>query len=388
MVPRPNDANGHSVPPEDIFSLDGFGEDEKPTEVETSIDDGRKGIRELMDDDKDQYEDEDGKKEDEQEEAAAEEALSPLYLIPEYEQFITAIAAAPEDRTRRLAFADWLDEHARNDAERTWAQWIRLQCEITEMRDKTPVSQQLSDPYLAQARALHAKEKPLQEYRGEWMKLLPQSKYVEWETAMINGLVDRATILELPPEEDAETLLRDVLRAAPIQFLTFQKLEGKAWHALATLPECAGLGGLKATLGNDFGGNEDGPYGAFDFLYNTQKLVGLCLEGDGTELKEHDWYRLTEIAPTLQYLEITGTFNRDPDLDVLEHLRALTNLTIAPYNYALDLALADAIRRDPGFLPNIYHIDMGQGAHAGCHAFNAVLERYEIQGRRHAYRRG
>lgn len=47
---------------------------------------------------------------------------------PERLAFLRAIAAAPDDNTPRLAYADWLDENASTDADRARAEFIRLAC--------------------------------------------------------------------------------------------------------------------------------------------------------------------------------------------------------------------------------------------------------------------
>src|SRR5512144_2621671 len=47
---------------------------------------------------------------------------------PERLAFLRAIADAPDDDTPRRVFADWLDEHAKSDADRARAEFIRLSC--------------------------------------------------------------------------------------------------------------------------------------------------------------------------------------------------------------------------------------------------------------------
>src|SRR5438477_12991110 len=42
--------------------------------------------------------------------------------------FLRAIADAPDDDAPRLLFADWLDEHAKSDADRARAEFVRLSC--------------------------------------------------------------------------------------------------------------------------------------------------------------------------------------------------------------------------------------------------------------------
>src|SRR4051812_24308887 len=52
---------------------------------------------------------------------------------------LAAIAAHPEEDTPRLAYADWLDEHAGDlpdpAAARIRAEFIRVQCEINTLKD-------------------------------------------------------------------------------------------------------------------------------------------------------------------------------------------------------------------------------------------------------------
>ncbi|WP_439624827.1 TIGR02996 domain-containing protein [Gemmata sp.] len=47
---------------------------------------------------------------------------------PERLAFLRAIAAAPDDNTPRLAYADWLDEHSSSDADRARAEFLRIAC--------------------------------------------------------------------------------------------------------------------------------------------------------------------------------------------------------------------------------------------------------------------
>ena len=46
---------------------------------------------------------------------------------------LRAIEADPDEDTPRLAYADWLDEHAATDADRARAEFIRVQCELARV---------------------------------------------------------------------------------------------------------------------------------------------------------------------------------------------------------------------------------------------------------------
>ena len=71
--------------------------------------------------------------------------------------FLKAIAADLSDDTRRLAFADWLDEHT--DPGR--AEFIRVQCALEPIRDQYEIDR---------AAELHEREYKLQgEHREKWL---------------------------------------------------------------------------------------------------------------------------------------------------------------------------------------------------------------------------
>ena len=55
-------------------------------------------------------------------------------MLSDRDALLAAIRANPDEDTPRLMFADWLDEHG-DDASRTRAEFIRLQCEIARLAD-------------------------------------------------------------------------------------------------------------------------------------------------------------------------------------------------------------------------------------------------------------
>jgi uncharacterized protein (TIGR02996 family) len=72
---------------------------------------------------------------------------------------LRAIEAAPDDDLPRLAYADWLEEHAASDADRARAEFIRLQCARTGPAGA-------SDPTPAET-VLQSK------FEGVWVRQLP-----------------------------------------------------------------------------------------------------------------------------------------------------------------------------------------------------------------------
>src|SRR5262249_26498683 len=53
---------------------------------------------------------------------------------PMEEAFLAAIAAAPDDDTPRLVFADWVDDNSQPE----WAEFIRLQCRLAALPTDDP----------------------------------------------------------------------------------------------------------------------------------------------------------------------------------------------------------------------------------------------------------
>jgi uncharacterized protein (TIGR02996 family) len=70
------------------------------------------------------------------------------------------ILVAPEDDAPRLVYADWLDEHARSDADRARAELIRVECQAARLPDGDERREQL------EARAGVLEEAHLDEWAG------------------------------------------------------------------------------------------------------------------------------------------------------------------------------------------------------------------------------
>lgn len=120
----------------------------------------------------------------------------------ERDGFIAAIKAEPADDTRRLAYADWLDEYGQHDRDRATAEFIRMSCTMTErkaidrqvgkwlcgrvyngpMNGEGSLNMGRLIPSLAQYVDMLNREriekmgKPAVEYRreGRWLKLRPK----------------------------------------------------------------------------------------------------------------------------------------------------------------------------------------------------------------------
>lgn len=60
---------------------------------------------------------------------------------PERLAFLRAIAAAPDDNTPRVVYADWLDEQAATDADRARAEFLRIACKVANKARITKVEQ-------------------------------------------------------------------------------------------------------------------------------------------------------------------------------------------------------------------------------------------------------
>ena len=58
--------------------------------------------------------------------------------------FFRAIEADPDDDTPRLVYADWLDEHARGEADRARAEFVRVQCELARVAESGEVPRELA----------------------------------------------------------------------------------------------------------------------------------------------------------------------------------------------------------------------------------------------------
>ena len=92
-------------------------------------------------------------------------------MSPDEQAFLAAIAAAPDDDTPRLVFADWLDERAQGD-DSARAALIRAQCQSEHLAPGTKPRRALEK----QAKAI------LKEHGGRWTRALRDANLVrEWE---------------------------------------------------------------------------------------------------------------------------------------------------------------------------------------------------------------
>ncbi|MGL4424542.1 MAG: TIGR02996 domain-containing protein, partial [Gemmataceae bacterium] len=80
------------------------------------------------------------------------------------DHFLAAIAAAPDDDTPRLIYADWLDDHA--DSAR--AEFIRIQCQLAQLDDVDPSRDGLEDRELELLRQHERKWFPNWPFAHEW----------------------------------------------------------------------------------------------------------------------------------------------------------------------------------------------------------------------------
>jgi uncharacterized protein (TIGR02996 family) len=82
---------------------------------------------------------------------------------------LAAIRDHPDEDTPRLVYADWLDEHATNDAQRARAEFIRVQCELARIEDRSKDSFDRlpeDDAFLSGLR--NPGDQFLKRYRAEW----------------------------------------------------------------------------------------------------------------------------------------------------------------------------------------------------------------------------
>ncbi|HEY1191221.1 MAG TPA: TIGR02996 domain-containing protein [Gemmata sp.] len=64
-------------------------------------------------------------------------------MSDEERALVTAIQAAPDENTARLAYADWLDENGTTDQQRARSEWIRLTCNDRSKRTQMPTGRQV-----------------------------------------------------------------------------------------------------------------------------------------------------------------------------------------------------------------------------------------------------
>lgn len=133
------------------------------------------------------------------------------HVIDDEAAFIRAICDCPEDDVTRLVFADWLQEHERDDQ----AEFIRAQIELTEPRDNDP-----RQPYL-RGRVYQL----LSEHRSEWLDHLP-----EW--ARKRAVFERGFVASV--EGYCEDWLSDgslLLERAPIRGVCLHNVRSR-WRSL------------------------------------------------------------------------------------------------------------------------------------------------------------
>jgi uncharacterized protein (TIGR02996 family) len=144
----------------------------------------------------------------------------------EDDAFLRAICANPDDDTPRLAFADWLQEHA----EEARAEFIRAQVRFADLlRHGAPDTDGL---------ARRARELWLL-YGQEWCWALPHVAGVTWHDAFFRGFVERATVA-------SDTVLvqnADAVFGQPLRQLVVASFEG-----VKGFSELSGLARLKTLM--------------------------------------------------------------------------------------------------------------------------------------------
>ena len=90
-------------------------------------------------------------------------------MTSEHESLLATIAAHPDDDLPCLVLADWLDEHAQSEADRSRAAFVRAQ--VAEWRDPFPWETDAADPDTPRpSLAL------LDRHRDDWLAFLPQKQ--------------------------------------------------------------------------------------------------------------------------------------------------------------------------------------------------------------------
>ena len=133
-------------------------------------------------------------------------------MLSDRDALFAAIRANPDEDTPRLMFADWLDEHG-DDASRTRAEFIRLQCEIARLaddgsdshavyefvRDRDYVTRPSADwtriddgIHRRVALAIRAADL-LKRHGEEWLPKLPKKYRVSWD-GFHRGFAHRVTL--------------------------------------------------------------------------------------------------------------------------------------------------------------------------------------------------
>jgi uncharacterized protein (TIGR02996 family) len=134
------------------------------------------------------------------------------------ESLLLAVCENPEDDAPRLIFADWLDEHA-DENERTWAEYIRLQCVLARLARDDPKRNELLR-------------------RASWLWNHTGNK--GWRDSLPRGFGDHSFERGFPTDVSSSTLnfirtARRLFRVAPVRSLRLHSLEGHL-DALVAVP--------------------------------------------------------------------------------------------------------------------------------------------------------
>jgi uncharacterized protein (TIGR02996 family) len=220
--------------------------------------------------------------------------------------FLRAVAAAPDDDTPRLVFADWLDEHG----EPKRAEFIRVQCEMEQVEEFGP-----------RWRALDARQRAIPAPHHLWAKELADRKVLNVE--FHRGFVDEVTVYSKRFVTEADELLS----LAPIRRVKFANLTAARGNVpLGDLLRCPALARLR---GLDFA-NAPLPDEAVEQIAGCERLRGLR--------------ELTLPAHHLTPAACRAVLRS-------KNLEAVTDLTLAaPFDVGPDgNALVAALAAEPGF---------------------------------------
>jgi uncharacterized protein (TIGR02996 family) len=145
--------------------------------------------------------------------------------------FLEAIRADPKDDACRLVFSDWLDEQG----EATWAELIRLQCELCNLRSTDP-----------RRDGLRARESLLlKACQDRWLAPL-REQGLSAVCTFSRGFIDRAeleraTQKELSPEALPTFLSLPICGALASLKTTIDNLGDPVGRAVASTPSLSGL---------------------------------------------------------------------------------------------------------------------------------------------------
>jgi uncharacterized protein (TIGR02996 family) len=195
-----------------------------------------------------------------------------------------------DDTTRRLIFADWLEEHDQTKR----AEFIRLQCDLAD--PATPgraQKQQRERGFLSRCGFT---------WLGPLQQITPPNAYLRWDFG--RGFVEKLTFPARIDPQRLAVILRAAFRCAPLQRLralphhprsdlTFSYSELMLNEGAIALASCPELSALRALELNDFGIDEEG----FQALIDSPHLRGLTwLDLRGTPYHCHAMSDKTERA--------------------------------------------------------------------------------------------